>query len=345
MNLQKVLTHSAKDLAPVSFAAVMATGIVSIAAQGLGFNLLAQILFIVNVLSFLWLSSLWVIRFCLWRPMITEDLDNPHKVPGFLTLVAGTNVLANQSLIVGELQNLFFYLGLLGLVLWSVFAYLVPYRAIVSGQKTEAIIPVTGAWLLLAVATQSVSVFLSNYSALRGGIEGAPYLLSSFIFFLLGGFFYFIILGLVVLRLLFYYVKSEDLMPPYWICLGAAAISTMAGANLLSNYNSSLEFFVSIQALRTLVLSFWVIATWWAPLLVALGFWKYFKKRDTFHYIPQLWSVVFPLGMYAASTRKFGGAIQWSWMESVAMIAFFLAVAAWVSCFTYALISWCRRQF
>lgn len=83
MKLRKVLINSAKDLAPVSFAAVMATGIVSIAARGFGFNLFAQILLVLNGLSFLWLSSLWVIRISLWRPMITEDLDNPHQVPGF----------------------------------------------------------------------------------------------------------------------------------------------------------------------------------------------------------------------------------------------------------------------
>lgn len=74
-------------------------------------------------------------------------------------------------MIAGDFKNVFLFLGLLGFVLWFLFAFLVPYCAIVSEQKMETVFPVSGAWLLLAVATQ-VTVFLSNYSALLGGIEG-----------------------------------------------------------------------------------------------------------------------------------------------------------------------------
>src|SRR3546814_2537032 len=66
-------------------------------------------------------------------------------------------------------------------------------------------------------------------------------------------------------------MSAEDLTPPYWINMGAVAISTLAGARLLSQ--SALSPIVGdlTSFVAGLTLFFWAIGTWWIPMLVALG--------------------------------------------------------------------------
>lgn len=49
-------------------------------------------------------------------------------------------------------------------------------------------------------------------------------------------------------------------------------------------------------------LLFWVIATWWIPLLAASLLWRHVIQRIRPVFDPQYWSMVFPLGMYTAAT-------------------------------------------
>src|SRR3546814_5860323 len=69
-------------------------------------------------------------------------------------------------------------------------------------------------------------------------------------------------------------MSAEDLTPPYWINMGAVAISTLAGARLLSQ--SALSPIVGdlTSFVAGLTLFFWAIGTWWIPMLVALGVWR-----------------------------------------------------------------------
>jgi len=55
----------------------------------------------------------------------------------------------------------------------------------------------------------------------------------SLVMFLIGGMLYLIIIVLIFYRLMFFAIKPEAFTPPYWINMGAAAISTLAGAMLV----------------------------------------------------------------------------------------------------------------
>src|SRR5262245_49971243 len=72
-----------KDLPPNAFAMVMATGIVSLAADGGGQPLLARALFWLNVGLY---AALWVLlldRALRHRDRLAADLGNHAKAPGF----------------------------------------------------------------------------------------------------------------------------------------------------------------------------------------------------------------------------------------------------------------------
>ena len=46
---------------------------------------------------------------------------------------------------------------------------------------------------------------------------------------------------------------------------------------------------------------FWAFATWLIPVLVAAGWWRHVERRVPLRYEATLWSIVFPLGMYAVA--------------------------------------------
>jgi hypothetical protein len=93
-----------------------------------------------------------------------------------------------------------------------------------------------------------------------------------------------------------------ELTPPYWISMGAVAISTLAGTSLMLNA-SDWPFLQGIfPFLQGFTLFFWATGTWWIPMLVILGIWRHFYKGFKLTYDPLYWGAVFHLGMYTVAT-------------------------------------------
>src|SRR5262249_10502052 len=88
-----------RDLPPNIFAIAMATGIVSLGANGAGFHLLAHGLFWLNVALYAVLSLLLVLRALRHRAALAADLKSHARAPGFFTLVAAPCVLGNQCVL------------------------------------------------------------------------------------------------------------------------------------------------------------------------------------------------------------------------------------------------------
>lgn len=95
-------TDRLRDLSPAYFGLVMATGIVSLAAFMMGHRLVAISLFYLNIVQYFVLLALYVLR--LWRfpRRFFGDMFTHAVGPGYFTMVAGTGILANQFLILGE---------------------------------------------------------------------------------------------------------------------------------------------------------------------------------------------------------------------------------------------------
>src|SRR6185503_9391489 len=87
------LLKAADDLFPGYFALVMATGIISIAAQLLEMRIVALTLLVINVVAFVVLWLLLLMRLVLFFPRIKADIADHVRGPGFFTVVAGTCVL------------------------------------------------------------------------------------------------------------------------------------------------------------------------------------------------------------------------------------------------------------
>jgi len=73
----------------------------------------------------------------------------------------------------------------------------------------------------------------------------------------------------------------------------------------------------------------WAWASWWIPLLVLFGIWKHGVCRVPMSYTPLLWSLVFPLGMYALASLRLSLASDFAPLRVISHGMVWVALAAW----------------
>ncbi|NUY04612.1 SLAC1 family transporter [Paraburkholderia youngii] len=81
---------------PTAFAIVMATGIVSIAAHLLDYDIVGWLLLGINAVTWPVLLAITLCRLLRYPRAVHADIVDHSRRPGFLTLVAATAVLGSQ---------------------------------------------------------------------------------------------------------------------------------------------------------------------------------------------------------------------------------------------------------
>jgi tellurite resistance protein TehA-like permease len=152
-------------------------------------------------------------------------------------------------------------------------------------------------------------------------------------FFMIGCMLYLAIIPLIFYRLTFVRLGSVDFGPPYWINMGAVAITTLAGSILLLRAGTWSLLPPFVPFLRGFTLFFWAAASWWIPFLIALTLWRYLVRRDPLAYEPTLWGMVFPLGMYTTGTLQLSRALELPFLAAIPQGFVYLALAAWLATF------------
>lgn len=320
---------AAANLFPGYFALVMATGIISIAAYMLEMRSLARVMLAFNLVAYTVLWLLLLIRLISFFPRVKADITDHVRGPGFFTVVAGTCVLGSQLVIVGGQYTAAALLWLIGVLLWLLIMYTFFASVTVRENKPTLESGLNGAWLIAAVATQSVSV-LGTLLANHLGAYREPLLFFTLCMFLIGCMLYLLLITLIFYRFTFINLTTATLTPPYWINMGAVAITTLAGARLILaapdwGFLDELSPF-----LKGFTLFFWAAGTWWIPLLFILGIWRHLYKRLPLVYDPQYWGMVFPLGMYTACTFQLSKAINFEHLMLIPRYFIYIALAAWL---------------
>lgn len=318
--MNRVLRHvraSVETMSPGYFSMVMATGILSLAAHLLAVPWLPEALFALNWVLFVVIGVLAVARLC-WHPRrVVDDLMDHLNAPGFFTFVAACGILGSQSLLLGGSLRTAVVLGCAGLLAWVVLTYTIFTVLTIKRHKPTLDRGINGGWLLAVVATQSMAVLAALVAVEVGQpvrIELNFFALSMWLW---GGMFYIWMMSLIFYRYTFFEFSPADLSPPYWINMGAMAISTLAGSLLIINAPHAPFLGSMLPFIKGFTVFFWATGTWWIPMLLVLAVWRHVVRRFPFSYDPMYWGAVFPLGMYAASTSRMMSAMDLGFLGSL----------------------------
>ena len=330
-----VPTHESKaspiaTLFPGYFALVMATGIIAIASKQLKIGWLADALYVITAVEYVVLAALVIARLVLYRSRLIADLTSHAKGFAFLTMVAGTNVLGSATALIHGWWGVARGLWWASMVLWAVLLYAALIAVVLRHDKPGLGAGINGTWFLLTVSTQSIAVL---GALLLGQSPNDLLAFTCIAAFMLGLVLYLIVMTMVFLRWTFQGLEPNEADPPAWIAAGAVAITVLAGSNLLAARVASPRVERLAALLEGLVVLAWATATFWFPLMVAIGVWRHLVRKVPLRYHPSYWALVFPLGMYGAATFKMRAVVRLDQLEWAPKVVFAVALATWTTAF------------
>ena len=317
-------------LDPGYFAWVMASGIVSIGTDLLGYGVLSEAILGVTVAAFVSLVLAYVARALWFAPFVRHSLQDPTVAMAYFTFVAGADVLGVRLVMAGH-PAIAAGLAIVAALVWVVLNYGLPW-SIVARAHRPVFREFNGTWFIWVVGTQSLAIAAvglvgaSHDAALRQSLAETAVCLWG-----VGIVLYLVLVVIIFLRLMVVEVTPGEMGPAYWIAMGATAISVRAAAGLLVLPSRVGGF--PIGELHSFVVGtsvvLWSFGTWWIPLLVLFGLWRHVVRRYPLSYEPRLWSMVFPLGMYTVASYTLGKAAGFDFMVDIARVWVFVGVVAW----------------
>jgi tellurite resistance protein TehA-like permease len=324
--LRAWLAGEIASLNPGCFALVMATGIISNAFWFEGRPELSDALLAVNLVAYPWLIAATIVRAVRFGPALWRDLLDPRQVFAFFTIVAATDVLGMALGLRGH-AGAAAALWLAALVVWFVLTY-VGFGVLTFRNTAHDANIVHGGCLIGIVGTESL-VILGTAVAPGLGAFGPAVVVLIHMLWGIGLGLYGIFIVLFAHRIFFSDVAPDDVSAVLWVVMGAAAISTNAGSALILSAGG-MPFLQAMQPfVDGVTLIMWAWATWWIPLLVLFGIWKHGIRRVPLTYTPALWSLVFPLGMYALASLRLSLAADFPPLRAISHAMVWVALAAW----------------
>jgi tellurite resistance protein TehA-like permease len=324
---------------PGYFALVMGTGIVSVGMDNHGRAALSIALLWVAIVAYAVLVGVNVWRVVAFRSQLASDFTDPRRAFGFFTFVAGTDVLGTRLAIAGW-RGPALVLLVVGWVSWCLLGYVVPWTAVLGRSVRPVVAAANGTWFIWVVASQSIAVLAA---ALEPEIDGGRRELALLAVFSwsVGVFLYAAAGVFVAARLMLYPLNPADLTPPYWVAMGATAITVLAGARIVQMADAPM-----VAATRGLIAGasvvFWAFGSWLIPALVAAGWWRHAVHRIPLRYEAAWWSIVFPLGMYGVAGHYLGRADSLPIVQTIGENETWFALAVWAAVLVTMLVHLAR---
>ena len=329
------LREAVRTLNPGYFALAMASGMVSMAMHHQHAYHLSAALLGVTVVSYLVLVTVSAARIIAFPHEMRADLSDSGRAFGLFTFVSATNVLGARLTIDGHI-NVAAGLLMVSTLAWLVLGYLIPWTAVLGTSERPVVRRANGTWFIWVVASQSIAVLAAALEVESPQAWRQSLALLAVGSWSVGVFLYGAAGVFVALRLLLYPLVPEDLVPQYWVAMGASAITVLAGARIVEMADAPM-----VNATRGLIAGtsvlFWAFGSWLIPPLIAAGVWRHVVHRISLRYEAPWWSVIFPLGMYAVGSHYLGQADHLPIVYYIGSVQSWIALGAWCIAFVFML--------
>lgn len=304
------------DPSPDVFAAVMATGILSVSAEEHGFRWISDVLAGLGIVALVMLAVLVVAKTAFLH-RLPWNLRDPDVTVRLFTFVAACTVMGAR---LAPHPVTIWGLSAVAWLAWLVLAPLTarsmwPHRW--TGLRDRA----HGAWELVSVATSGLTIVTAHLALLttHRAVFGVGVAMWVFAVALYG------VMTWLILWRVAAAPSAEVWRPHSWILMGGLAIATLAGERLHRVALSVLAQDWLLDAVRSVTVVTWVAATLWIPPLVYQT-----MRHLRLTFMGAWWAAVFPLGMYATATYAMWLETGWRPLQTVAQVFFWIALAAWL---------------
>jgi tellurite resistance protein TehA-like permease len=294
---------------PDVFAAVMATGIVSIAAADHGYVAISDVL---AVLAAVGLPVL-VVAAQFWWQRQPPDLADPDVTIRLFTFVAACAVLDGR---LTSIPVVVWTLSVLAGVSWVVLSGLT-VRNFATRTWGDLQRAARGAWELASVGTSGLAIVvvaLARYTGVH------VLLVLAVAIWVLAIAVYALMTTLILARAFAARLDPNGFEPDAWILMGGLAIATLAGDHIHRE---------GFDAVRGVTVVTWVVATVWIVPLFYFGV-RHIQRAEARHFAGVWWAMVFPLGMYSSATFTMTLETGWQWLAVISEAFFWIAFAAWL---------------
>ncbi len=299
---------------PDVFAAVMATGILSIAAEQHHYTKISETLGLLATLGFVALLALVLMtgRLKSW------DRTDPDVTLRLFTFVAACAVLDSR---LTDIEAVVVALGVTASVSWLALAVLTT-RNMAANSWTALRDRAHGAWELGSVGTSGLAIVATQVA--RHTPEHWWFWVAVPLW-VAGLCSYGLMTWLILWRAIAEREHLDGLAPDSWILMGGLAIATLAGDSI---YRMAPGWLAS--PVRTVTVVTWVAATLWIPPLIYFGLQRVSRRPGTLQFAGVWWAMVFPLGMYSAATAATAAELRKPALDTVSLVFFWVALSAWL---------------
>ncbi|MGH3301590.1 MAG: tellurite resistance/C4-dicarboxylate transporter family protein, partial [Streptosporangiaceae bacterium] len=322
---------AARVARPAYFAMVMATGIVATGLRQDGWQAASDAL--VVIAAAVWVTAIATTLGRLVRSpaAVRADSRAPGRAFAWYAVVAACVVLGScLARLGGPGIPAAAALAGTGVVAWLAVTGLVPARLARRAARPD--LPgVTGSWYLWPVATQSVAIAVAVLAA-DGEVPAGPGVIVAIAAWSAGVALYLLTSILVATRLARAGPGPTGTRAAYWVAMGAAAISVLAAALIVSVPRVAAAQSAG-PAVKGIGVLLWSAATalYLVLALVTARWWARTRSRPG--YQKSTWVIVFPLGMYAVASWQLGAATGLTFLHRIGTAAVWPAALAWaVTC-------------
>ncbi|MEO6881675.1 MAG: tellurite resistance/C4-dicarboxylate transporter family protein [Mycobacteriaceae bacterium] len=315
------------DLPPDVFAVVMATGIVSVAARDHAYPRIEAPLAALAAAILVLLVAGAALQLLLGPATALARARDPDVGLRLFTFVAACAVVGacfpTHPVVVRTL-------AVAAAAAWLVL-FPLTLRDVVASTASQLRAHAHGSWLLVSVATAGLAITAAGVAS---STHRLAWIVVSTAAWALAVVLYLVVAGLIAWRVATEPFVPEEVTPDSWILMGALAITTLAGADLVGALRaagpaSGSPVWLS-DVVRPATLVLWILASTTIPVLVYAEIWRVDHRAGSVHFAGAWWSAVFPLGMYASATAATAAQLALPSLTTISLVMFWIAFSVWV---------------